>query len=184
MLCTQSRDVSGLAPCTHEEADTRILFYLKDAVPASHVIAVPARHIIACQVIVVTARQVIAVPACHVIAVPACQVIAVPACQVTAVPSSCHCCTSMSSHCCTSMSCHCCTSMSCHSWTVSVQRKHFLQCHPQRVTLASGQIRFKEIASCLAEMAVELIRTATVFVSNSVLHRLSNAATSNYTAMN
>ena len=109
--------------------------------------------------------------------------------------TSSHCCTSTSSHCCTSMSCHCCTSMSsycctsmsshcCHSWTVSVQRKLFLQCHPQRVTLASGQIWFKEIASCLAEMAVELIRTSTVFVSNYVLHRLSNAASSNYAAMN
>ena len=32
MLCTQSRDVSGLAPCTHEEADTRILLHLEDAV--------------------------------------------------------------------------------------------------------------------------------------------------------
>ena len=28
----QSRDVSGLAPCTHEEADTRILLHLEDAV--------------------------------------------------------------------------------------------------------------------------------------------------------
>ena len=31
VLCTQSRDVSGLAPCTHEEADTRILLHLEDA---------------------------------------------------------------------------------------------------------------------------------------------------------
>ena len=30
VLCTQSRDVSGLALCTHEEADTRILFHLED----------------------------------------------------------------------------------------------------------------------------------------------------------
>ena len=32
VLCTQSRDVSGLAPCTHEEADTPILLHLEDAV--------------------------------------------------------------------------------------------------------------------------------------------------------
>ena len=32
VLCTQPRDVSGLAPCTHEEADTRILLHLEDAV--------------------------------------------------------------------------------------------------------------------------------------------------------
>ena len=31
VLCTQSRDVSGLAPCPHEEADTRILLHLEDA---------------------------------------------------------------------------------------------------------------------------------------------------------
>ena len=28
VLCTQSRDTSGLAPCTHEEADTRIILHL------------------------------------------------------------------------------------------------------------------------------------------------------------
>ena len=32
VLCTQSRDTSGLAPCTHEESDTRILLHLEDAV--------------------------------------------------------------------------------------------------------------------------------------------------------
>ena len=32
VLCNQSRDVSGLAPCTHEEADTRIILHLEDAV--------------------------------------------------------------------------------------------------------------------------------------------------------
>ena len=32
VLCNQSRDVSGLAPCTHEEADTRIILDLEDAV--------------------------------------------------------------------------------------------------------------------------------------------------------
>ena len=33
-MCSASivRDVSGLAPCTHEEADTRILLHLEDAV--------------------------------------------------------------------------------------------------------------------------------------------------------
>ena len=31
VLCTQSRDVSGVAPCTHEEADKRILLHLEDA---------------------------------------------------------------------------------------------------------------------------------------------------------
>ncbi len=34
LMCSASivRDVSGLAPCTHEEADTRILLHLEDAV--------------------------------------------------------------------------------------------------------------------------------------------------------
>ena len=32
VLCTQLRDVSGLSPCKHEEADTRILLHLEDAV--------------------------------------------------------------------------------------------------------------------------------------------------------
>ena len=32
VLCNQSRDVSRLAPCTHEEADTRIILHLEDAV--------------------------------------------------------------------------------------------------------------------------------------------------------
>ncbi len=32
VLCTQPRDVAGLAPCTHEEADTRILLHVEDAV--------------------------------------------------------------------------------------------------------------------------------------------------------
>jgi hypothetical protein len=32
VLCTQTRDTSGLAPCSHEEADTRILLHLEDAV--------------------------------------------------------------------------------------------------------------------------------------------------------
>ena len=32
VLCINRQDVSGLAPCTHEEADTRILLYLEDAV--------------------------------------------------------------------------------------------------------------------------------------------------------
>jgi hypothetical protein len=32
VLCTQPRDTSGIAPCTHEEADTRILLHLDDAV--------------------------------------------------------------------------------------------------------------------------------------------------------
>ena len=31
-LCTQPRDTQGLAPCTHEEADTRIMLHLKDMV--------------------------------------------------------------------------------------------------------------------------------------------------------
>jgi len=31
VLCTQSRDVSGVAPYTHEEADARILLHLEDA---------------------------------------------------------------------------------------------------------------------------------------------------------
>ena len=32
VLCTNRQDVSGLAPCSHEEADTRILLHLEDAV--------------------------------------------------------------------------------------------------------------------------------------------------------
>ncbi|KAG0727460.1 hypothetical protein GWK47_034604 [Chionoecetes opilio] len=32
VLCSNRQDVSALAPCTHEEADTRILLYLQDAV--------------------------------------------------------------------------------------------------------------------------------------------------------
>ena len=32
MLCTQPRDVAGLASCSHEEADTRILLHVRDAV--------------------------------------------------------------------------------------------------------------------------------------------------------
>ena len=31
MLCIYHPDVSDLAPCTHEEADTRILLHLEDA---------------------------------------------------------------------------------------------------------------------------------------------------------
>ena len=31
-LCSQPRDTQGLAPCTHEEADTRIMLHLKDIV--------------------------------------------------------------------------------------------------------------------------------------------------------
>ncbi len=31
-VCTQARDVDGLAPCSHEEADTRILLHVQDAV--------------------------------------------------------------------------------------------------------------------------------------------------------
>ena len=32
VFCTQPRDVAGLAPCTHEEADTRMLLHVEDAV--------------------------------------------------------------------------------------------------------------------------------------------------------
>ncbi len=32
ILCINRQDVSGLAPCTHEQADTRILLHLEDAV--------------------------------------------------------------------------------------------------------------------------------------------------------
>ncbi len=32
VICTRSRDTSGLAPCSHEEADTRIFLHLEDAV--------------------------------------------------------------------------------------------------------------------------------------------------------
>ncbi len=36
VLCTNRQDVLGLAPCTHEEADTRILLHLEDAVRQGH----------------------------------------------------------------------------------------------------------------------------------------------------
>ena len=32
VLCINRQDVVGLAPCTHEEADTRIILHLEDAV--------------------------------------------------------------------------------------------------------------------------------------------------------
>ena len=32
VFCTQPRDVAGLAPCTHEEADNRMLLHVEDAV--------------------------------------------------------------------------------------------------------------------------------------------------------
>ena len=32
VLCVQTRDMSGLAPCSHEEAGKRIILYAKDAV--------------------------------------------------------------------------------------------------------------------------------------------------------
>jgi len=32
VLCINHQDILGLAPCTHEEADTRILLHLEDAV--------------------------------------------------------------------------------------------------------------------------------------------------------
>ena len=32
VFCTQPRDVAGLAPCTHEEANTRMLLHMEDAV--------------------------------------------------------------------------------------------------------------------------------------------------------
>ena len=36
VLCTNRQDVVGLAPCTHEEADTRIILHLEDAVREKH----------------------------------------------------------------------------------------------------------------------------------------------------
>ena len=39
VLCNQSRHISGLAPCTHEEADTCILLHLQDAVKEGHTMA-------------------------------------------------------------------------------------------------------------------------------------------------
>ncbi len=32
VVCTQARDVDGLVPCSHEEADSRILLHVQDAV--------------------------------------------------------------------------------------------------------------------------------------------------------
>ena len=31
VICTHARDIAGLAPCTHEEADTRMLLHVEDA---------------------------------------------------------------------------------------------------------------------------------------------------------
>ena len=31
VVCTHTRDIAGLAPCTHEEADTRMLLHVEDA---------------------------------------------------------------------------------------------------------------------------------------------------------
>ncbi len=36
VLRTQSRDLSGLAPCSHEEADTRIMIRVDDAIKQGH----------------------------------------------------------------------------------------------------------------------------------------------------
>ena len=36
VLCSQPRDVAGLAPCSHEEADTRMLLHVVDAVNQGH----------------------------------------------------------------------------------------------------------------------------------------------------
>ena len=36
VLCTNRQDAVGLAPCTHEEADTRIILHLEDAVREKH----------------------------------------------------------------------------------------------------------------------------------------------------
>ena len=36
VLCTNRQDVLGLAPCTHEEADTRMFLHLEDAVQQGH----------------------------------------------------------------------------------------------------------------------------------------------------
>lgn len=36
VLCNQPKDVSRIAPCTHEEADTRIILHLDDAVNKGH----------------------------------------------------------------------------------------------------------------------------------------------------
>ncbi|MGH0147547.1 UNVERIFIED_CONTAM: hypothetical protein FKN15_012345 [Acipenser sinensis] len=36
VLCTQPRDVSGLAPCNHEEANTRLILQVEDAVKQGH----------------------------------------------------------------------------------------------------------------------------------------------------
>ena len=36
VLCNHPRDVTSLAPCTHKEADTRILLHVADAVNQGH----------------------------------------------------------------------------------------------------------------------------------------------------
>ena len=36
VLCINYQDVKGLAPCTHKEANTRILLHLEDAVQQGH----------------------------------------------------------------------------------------------------------------------------------------------------
>ena len=45
VLCTQPRDVSGLAPCTYEEADTRILLHLEDATVKQGYDKIPIRTV-------------------------------------------------------------------------------------------------------------------------------------------
>ncbi len=36
VLCNKARDLSGLAPCTHEEADSRVLLHVEDATKQGH----------------------------------------------------------------------------------------------------------------------------------------------------
>ena len=36
VLCNHQQDLAGLSPCTHEEADTRMMLHLKDAVTKGH----------------------------------------------------------------------------------------------------------------------------------------------------
>ena len=56
VFCTQPRDVAGLALCTHEEADTRMLLHVEDAVNQGYT-KVSARIVNTDVVLAVTAAQ-------------------------------------------------------------------------------------------------------------------------------
>ena len=56
ILCSQPQGTSGLAPCTHEEADSRMLLHLEDAVKEGYT-KVVVRTVADVLVLAVTAAQ-------------------------------------------------------------------------------------------------------------------------------